>query len=130
MTPSTPVFVSAAEHRRLLELAYAALGREPGAETLVEELARADVQSVDATPLDAVGIGDVVDFTYDGARRDGFTLVYPHEADIAAKRISVLSPVGAMLLGIAAGATISWTGADGREHRVTIETVVKGRPAA
>jgi regulator of nucleoside diphosphate kinase len=35
-------------------------------------------------------------------------LVYPHEADIALKRISVLTPVGAALIGLSVGQVIEF----------------------
>jgi regulator of nucleoside diphosphate kinase len=36
------------------------------------------------------------------------TLVYPHEADIDLNRISVLTPVGAVLIGLSVGQTIEF----------------------
>jgi regulator of nucleoside diphosphate kinase len=35
-------------------------------------------------------------------------LVYPHEAQIALKRLSVLTPVGAALIGLSVGQTINF----------------------
>jgi regulator of nucleoside diphosphate kinase len=35
-------------------------------------------------------------------------LVYPHEADISLKRISVLTPVGAALIGLSVGQVIEF----------------------
>ena len=42
------------------------------------------------------------------------TLVYPPEADIDAGRISVPTPIGTALLGLAEGQSIDWTARDGR----------------
>lgn len=125
-TPTRPpVFVSADEYDRLLNLAYAAQDREPGADTLIEELARANVAPAADTPQSVVRMHDRVTFTYDGAPYRGFQLVYPHEADINAQRISVLTHVGAMLLGLRAGETIAWRGGDGRNHELDVEAVAR-----
>jgi regulator of nucleoside diphosphate kinase len=35
-------------------------------------------------------------------------LVYPHEADISLKRISVLTPIGAALIGLSVGQVIKF----------------------
>lgn len=125
-TPTRPpVFVSADEYDRLLNLAYAAQDREPGADTLIEELARASVTAAADTPMNVVRMHDRVTFTYDGTPYRGFQLVYPHEADINAQRISVLSHVGAMLLGLRAGHSIVWQTGDRRPHRIDVGAVAR-----
>jgi len=44
----------------------------------------------------------------DGRRRRKFALCYPHDAEPAAGFISVLSPFGTSLLGLAVGAVARW----------------------
>jgi len=116
-----PLYVTQEEHDRLLDLAYAALGHEPGANTLIEELTRSQV-GIEAPP-EVVRMHDSITFTYDGSPYRAFSLVYPNEADISARRISVLTQVGAMLLGLRPGQSIAWSGPDGRAHGLTIEAV-------
>src|SRR3546814_12523889 len=53
-------------------------------------------------------------------------LVYPRQADIAANRISILTPVGAGLIGLREGQSILWPDREGNERRLTIGKV---RPA-
>lgn len=48
------------------------------------------------------------------------TLVYPHEADVDANRISILAPVGAALLGLSVGQVISWPLPNGSTCRFRI----------
>lgn len=105
----------------MFDLAYAALGREPGANTLIEELTRAQV-GIDAPP-EVVRMEDSVIFTYDGSSYRDFALVFPSEADISARRISVLTQVGAMLLGLRPGQSIAQNGPDGPGHGLMIESV-------
>lgn len=121
-----PVYVTDDELERLSDLAYAVEGREPAAATLIEELSRARITPVEDVPLDVVRMHDRVRFNYDGVLYDDFWLVYPNEANIAASRISVLSQVGAMLIGLRAGDTMSWRGADGREHSLEVLNVTRG----
>lgn len=49
--------------------------------------------------------------------------MFPGEADIAEGKISILTPIGAALIGLKAGQSIDWTARDGRLHRLTVETV-------
>ncbi|PKP81565.1 MAG: hypothetical protein CVT79_09175 [Alphaproteobacteria bacterium HGW-Alphaproteobacteria-18] len=119
-TARPPVYVTEAELERLSDLAYAVQGREPAADTLIEELARARVSPAGEVPLDVVRMHDRVSFQYDGARYEDFSLVYPYEANIEAKRISVLTQVGAMLIGLRVGDMMTWMGSDGRDHSLEV----------
>ena len=53
-------------------------------------------------------------------------LVYPGEADIAVGKVSVLSPVGAGLLGLKAGQSIQWPDRDGRLRALRVLKVSRG----
>ena len=56
-----------------------------------------------------VTMGAQVDFWDDTTGQERrVTLVYPDEADLAAGRLSVLSPVGAALIGLSVGQSIEW----------------------
>lgn len=124
----TPIIVAEADHELLTDLALAALGKAPGAVLLFEELARAKVEA-DLPPF-VIGIGSVATFTYNDSRYRDYMLVYPQSADFAQHRISVLTPVGAMLLGLAEGQAIEWTSEDGVPHRIMLECVNSGVAAA
>lgn len=122
-----PILVAEDEHERLTNLALSALDRAPGAVDLFTELARA--KTVAKLPEHVVGVGSVATFNYDGATYREFELVDPHRADIARQRISVLTPVGAMLLGLAEGQSIEWVGPDDRPHKVAVERVSAQTPS-
>lgn len=51
-------------------------------------------------------------------------LVLPADADIDKRCVSVLSLVGASLLGLTSGAEFGWTDDKGRPHRLTVLDVV------
>ncbi len=120
-----PIVVAEDEHERLTGLALAALDRAPGAVDLFVELSRA--KTVKALPEHVVGVGSVATFKYDGSSYREYELVDPHRADIGQRRISVLTPVGAMLLGLSQGQTIEWVGPDDRAHKVVVENVRAAR---
>jgi regulator of nucleoside diphosphate kinase len=52
-----------------------------------------------------------------------YTVVFPSEADLAARRISVLAPVGTALIGYRAGDVIEWA-TPGGTRRLQIEAVL------
>jgi regulator of nucleoside diphosphate kinase len=52
-------------------------------------------------------------------------LVLPAEANIAHGRISILTPMGAALYGLAAGHTIEWPDLHGRYRPIRIVRVVQ-----
>src|SRR5688500_6575716 len=82
----------------------------PVASYLADELARARVVDEPSAAERVVRLGSRVRFrdSAGGAARD-VILVMPNEADIAAGRISVLTPVGAALLGLSVGQEITFT---------------------
>jgi regulator of nucleoside diphosphate kinase len=53
-------------------------------------------------------------------------LVYPGEADIEQGRVSILTPVGAGLIGLRVGQSISWPTRSGEERLLRIESVSRG----
>jgi regulator of nucleoside diphosphate kinase len=96
---------------------------------LRSELERAIIVAPREIPPGVVtmqSISTVLDVTA-GQRRD-VTLVYPHEADPAAGRISVLAPLGTALLGYREGDEVDWL-MPGGLRRLRIEKV-RGTHAA
>ncbi len=90
------------------------------AEQLLTELERARIVAQDKLPPEAVRMGSHVTFiTEDGLSRT-VELVFPDQADIAANRISILTPVGAALIGVSIGQTIDWQSPDGRRRSLTV----------
>ncbi|MFO1210659.1 MAG: nucleoside diphosphate kinase regulator [Amaricoccus sp.] len=121
-----PIVLDAAFSDRLEALAAVAM-RGPAAELgdrLMREVARATVLPPGEVPGDVVNIGSEVDFRDDvTGRAQTVVVVLPEAADIAARRISVLTPIGAALIGLRAGASIGWETRDGEERRLTVLAV-------
>ena len=98
---------------------------EQDADRLIAELDRAEIYPAAALPNDVVTMNSRVEFIDDsnGTRRT-VELVYPHEADIGENKVSVLSPVGVGLIGMAAGHTILWPDREGHERPLRIVRVL------
>ncbi|MDI6837108.1 nucleoside diphosphate kinase regulator [Ciceribacter thiooxidans] len=121
------IVISRSEHERLSKLADMLEERDPhAAGQLAAELDRARVVDDSKMVPGVVHIGSVTDFQIDGEPPQKAELVFPADADISRQRISVLTPVGAALLGLSAGQTIEWTARDGRTRRLTVLAVQNG----
>ena len=99
----------------------AVIGRSPDiAEDLLEQMDRAIVVDGDSIPANVVRMGSVVRYRTDDGRERRVTLVYSGAADIAEGKISILTPVGTALIGLAEGQSIAWRTTDGRERELTV----------
>jgi len=124
-TRSVPqIIVSDADYERLTDLATASLERLPEvAQELLAEMDRAKVVKNGNVPNDVVRMGSTVTFTSDDGHTRTLKLVYPAEESLDEHRISVMTPVGAALIGLSEGQSISWTARDGKHHRLTVTEV-------
>jgi len=118
------IIVSDTDQSRLTTLATDALERFPqAAQELLSEMERAAVVSAEAVPPNVVQMGSGVVFRSDNGETRRVTLVFPGQADIAAVRISILTPIGAALIGLSEGQSIAWKTRDGRLRQLTILAV-------
>jgi regulator of nucleoside diphosphate kinase len=118
------ILISKAEEKRLTAIATAASQHVPEASmALLSELERADVLPETAMPADVVRIGSIIEFEVDDGRRLKVQLVLPENADINAGRISILTPVGAALIGLSPSQAMEWSGNDGKERVLTVLAV-------
>ena len=117
-----PVHLIDSECDMLVDLALQVEGRSPAvAAMLLGEIERAETHRPEALPPGTVTIGSEVDFLDESTHRlRTVTLVMPGEADIEAGRISVLTPVGAGLIGLREGQAIDWPDRDGTHRRLRI----------
>lgn len=120
------IFVAEDDARRL---AFLLSGHEAGFHDLAHlrelraELERAVIVAPRDIPPGVITMNSVVtvaDLT--GGSRRQVTLVYPHAAEPAAGRISVLAPLGTALLGYRQGDEVDWL-MPGGMRRLRIEDV-------
>lgn len=104
---------------------YARLSMLANDELLGEELSRAIVMPADQVPVNVVRMHSRVIYLDEsnGATRE-VELSFPEDADIKYGKISVLSPVGAALLGLQEGQTIDWPFPNGQSRRLKVVSVM------
>ncbi|MEQ8818367.1 MAG: nucleoside diphosphate kinase regulator [Thalassobaculum sp.] len=122
------IVVSASAYDRLSDMADAAAARSPHvARQLLRELDRATIVSDDAVPAGTVQIGSTVHYQLDGTEPREVRLTLPIDADIAKGTVSILTPVGAALLGLSEGQAIEFASPQGGRHSLRVLAV---RPPA
>ena len=120
------IFIPPGDYDRLLAVADAAAKREPdAAQFLLHVLDRAWAREPQEN---VVRMGSQVRFRDEttGLARE-VQLVYPQQADSAAGRISILTPVGTALIGLSEGQSMTWSDRSGKAKRLTV-LEVKNRP--
>ena len=99
------------------------------AKMLLDEMDRAYVHPADQLPKGVVTLGSTVTFADDDvANERRVRIVLPGEADIESGSLSILSQVGAGLIGLKAGQAINWPCPDGRPrtlHVISVEPPVE-----
>ena len=117
--------LSAEDFGRLSALVQTTMSTAPDlAEVLAGELDRAHVLAAGRRPQDIVSMNSEVEFRDDGSEWvQRMTLVYPADADVSKNRLSVLTPVGAALIGVRAGESITWETPSGQLRKLTVLSV-------
>lgn len=127
-TKRTPkIVINADELAHLESLADGMLRRQPAlADRLFDEIGRARVVAASKMPKNVVSMGSTVTYRDETTGQEkSVTLVYPEEADITRLRVSVLTPIGVALLGLAEGASFYWDTRENQRRMLTIITVVQ-----
>jgi regulator of nucleoside diphosphate kinase len=129
-TRRPPIQMIDTEADALAELAMRVQDRSPQvSEMLLTEITRATLHPAKRVPGDVVTMHATVRFIDEASGKDyTYQLAYPHEADISAGRISILTPVGAGLIGLRAGQSILWPDRDGHERELKIIEVTHVAP--
>ncbi|HEY8538654.1 MAG TPA: nucleoside diphosphate kinase regulator [Steroidobacteraceae bacterium] len=116
------ITVAASEHALLTGIAERAVERDlPVGEFLAEELSRANVVPDEDCATNVVRLGSTITYREDSTGRvRTVTLVLPKDANIDQQRISVLTPIGAALLGLTPGQSIEWPAPGGEMEMLTV----------
>lgn len=107
---------------RLEALVESAIQRNPDlADRLLGEIGRARIVPAAKLPQNVVAIGRAVTYRDESTGQEKtVTPVYPEDADIARGRISILTPIGVALIGLAEGASLHWDTRDGERRVLTV----------
>ena len=122
------IIVGGTEELRVCALATAAEligGAESGAQALLAEMGRADVVADSAVPRNVVRMNSFVEFEIDGRDQRPVRLVFPAEADISRGKVSILTPIGAALIGLMPGQAMMVEAPDGKVHQVRVLSVAR-----
>ena len=121
-----PILLCESDADRIADLAVGVQARLPQVSAmLLKEIERARVVKDGALPANVVGMGSRVRFRDESTGTERTVrLVYPHEADIAASKVSILTPVGAGLIGLREGQSIRWEDRDG--HPKVLQVIAVG----
>jgi regulator of nucleoside diphosphate kinase len=121
------IVITAADFDRLRSLVDSPryrLTHAPLVLALREELDRGQVVSADAVPRGVVTMHSRVRVRdLKGREPETYTLVYPNEADINQKKLSVLAPLGTTLLGTRVGQVVKFDAPAG-QRRLKIERIL------
>src|SRR5690606_11011926 len=118
------ILITSRDLETLQELLEHSPARSAGVNLLEVELGRAVLvgDSYNAKPFCRLGSWATYEDLLSG-QTSRIQLVLPSEADIDQHRVSVLTPVGASLLGLIPEAEIEWTDDRGRPHRLRLVEV-------
>lgn len=126
MAQIPPISLSKEDYRALSRL----IDSVPGdfiTEQLTEELERADIVPAENLPGNIVAMGSTVTFAVASTgKKFTYQLVYPTELDNTENKLSILSPVGSAIIGLAEGQCIDWIINQGKK---TVINVIEVRTA-
>lgn len=116
---------------RLEALAEGTMRHNPDlADQLLEELGRARIVPAAKLPPNVVDIGRQVTYRDEATGKEHtVTPVFPQDADISDGRVSVATPIGIALIGLAENAVFHWDTRDGTRRILKIVQVFPENPA-
>ena len=126
-----PIHLIDAEYDIIADLALGLERQSPDlSKMLLDEIDRAEIHAPGAMPANVVTIGSEVEVldAHTGATRQ-LRLVLPSEADVDAGRVSILTPIGAGLIGLRKGQSIEWPYRTGETRMLKILKVTRPTPA-
>ncbi|MCB1313526.1 MAG: nucleoside diphosphate kinase regulator [Sedimentitalea sp.] len=118
-----PKIVINADHLAHIEaLAEGAMQRNPDlADRLFDEISRARIVARAKMPANVVSIGSTVTYRDETTGLEkSVTLTFPENADISCQRVSLMTPIGVALLGLAEGAEFFWDTRDDQRRTLTV----------
>ena len=119
-----PVNISETDREDLYAVATSALTNSlmaPAASNVLREIYRATIVPNDQLPTNVVAVNSCVDVRDNvaGANRR-IVLVLPGETSTKPNAVSVLSPLGAALIGLSEGSSVVWCTASGDRSSMTV----------
>lgn len=123
MAKAAAIYLTELDLTRLENASNRAGSNSPLANLVDDLIARANVVPSNKIPADVVTMNSVVCVVDDAGAEQKWTLVYPEEANVASAKLSVLSPMGAALLGARAGKSVKYSAPNGAQRSLRIDRV-------
>lgn len=125
-----PIHLVESDYDLIAELALGLEHRSPElAKMLLDEIDRAEICAPGKLPRGVVAIGSEVEFLDEAAGTTRTVrLVHPADADLDNGCVSILTPIGAGLIGLRKGQSINWPASGGKPRVLKILNVT--RPTA
>ncbi|ARS35464.1 transcription elongation factor GreAB [Pontibacter actiniarum] len=126
------IYLTEKDHQRLHSLVQAhRLENNPAAvAALSKELKRAKVVPSAEVPVDVVTMNSLVKLKeMNSSTEMEITVVYPKDADLGSRKVSVLAPVGTAILGCRVGDEVSWPSPKGTVVYQVVEVVYQPEAA-
>jgi regulator of nucleoside diphosphate kinase len=125
-TAKPPIHLIDADYDLIAGLAMSMERRSPElSKLLFDEIDRAEIHARESLPNGTVALGSLVEYLDMGTdEKRRVQLVLPAEADMEFGRLSILTPVGAGLIGLAKGQSIDWPCPSGRPQVIKILEVL------
>ena len=122
-----PIHLPVSESDLVARLALRMENRQPVvAAMLLEEIERAELHGPQTMPPGHATLNSCVTFVDEKTQKvRDVQLVLPAKADLAEGRLSILTPMGAALYGLAAGHTIDWPDLHGNCRPIRVLRVVR-----
>ena len=122
-----PIHLLASESDLVAALALRSEHRQPVVSAmLLEEIERAELHDLDTMPPGHARLNSYVHFVDEKTQNvREVQLVLPAQANISEGRVSILTPMGAALYGLAAGHTIQWPDLNGKVRPIRVVAVVQ-----
>jgi len=118
------IYITKNDHQKLLDLLHAKSLYSKDEQDLLAEVERAAIVEPAAVPGDVITMNSQVVFCdIETNEKLEYWLVFPDDANISQKKISVLSPIGCALLGYKISDTISVQTPKG-EKKLKVEKIL------
>ena len=128
--PKPEIHLIDTEADALSEMAMSTEARNPDVSAkLNEEIDRANIHTRSDLPIHVVTVGSEVEFIDEGSGSTRTVqLVWPGDANLDEDRLSVMTLVGAGLIGMQEGASIEWPDRAGHVRKLRIARVRQPAP--
>jgi regulator of nucleoside diphosphate kinase len=125
MAIKPPITISSTDLERIESvLDSSSSKRLPALDQLREELDRAKIVEPENMPPGIITMNSSARCVDEKSNKEyHFTLVYPSGANVDQNRVSILSPMGSAMLGLAEGQSIEWELPGGRKLKLRVLAV-------